>query len=85
MHTPIASSRNGVRDMLERVISSYEEMDGRFAAWAELGRLLSLYEQLQRELERVSYDEIDRMTSEIRIVSSRRCSRWTTSSGASTT
>ena len=66
MHTPIANSRNGIRDMLEQVITSYQEMDGRFASVGGVGRLLGLYEQLQRELERVSYDEIDRLTSDIR-------------------
>jgi hypothetical protein len=68
VHTTIASSTNGVRDILERVLSSYQEIDGRFAAVGGLGRLLNLYEQLQRELERVSYEEIDRMTAEIRTV-----------------
>jgi len=66
VHTTIANSRNGIRDLLEHVIASYQEMDGRFASVGGLGRLLSLYEQLQREVERVSYDEIDRMTGEIR-------------------
>jgi hypothetical protein len=66
VHTTIASSRNGIRDLLEHVIASYQEMDGRFATVGGLGRLLGLYEQLQRELERVSYDEIDRTTADIR-------------------
>ena len=68
VHTSIATTTNGVRDTLERVLSSYQEIDGRFAAVGGLGRLLNLYEQLQRELERVSYEEIDRMTAEIRTV-----------------
>lgn len=68
MHTTIGIPNNGVRDLLDRVLSSYEEIDGRFAAAGGLGRLLNLYEQLQRELERVSYEEIDRMTAEIRSV-----------------
>lgn len=66
MHTTIADSRSGIRDLLEHVIASYQEVDGRFASVGGLGRLLSLYEQLQREVERVSYEEIDRMTAEIR-------------------
>lgn len=66
MHTTIPSSRNGIRDLLEHVIASYQEMDGRFASVGGLDRLLNLYEQLQCEVERVSYDEIDRMTGEIR-------------------
>ena len=61
VHNSIASPSNGVRDILDRVLSSYQEIDGRFTAVGGLGRLLNLYEQLQRELERVSYEEIDRM------------------------
>jgi hypothetical protein len=59
---------NGVREVLDRVISAYEEIDRRFAGSGGLSRLLALYEQLQRELERVSYEEIDRMTGEIKSV-----------------
>jgi hypothetical protein len=67
MHTTIGTlQNNGVRDLLERVLSSYQEIDGRFASAGGLGRVLSLYEQFRRELDRVSYDEIDRMTAEIR-------------------
>jgi hypothetical protein len=68
VHSSLASPSNGVRDILDRVLSSYEEIDGRFTAVGGLPRLLNLYEQLQRELERVSYEEIDRMTAEIRTV-----------------
>jgi hypothetical protein len=68
VHSSLTSTTNGVRDILERVLSSYQEIDSRFAAVGGLGRLLNLYEQLQRELERVSYEEIDRMTAEIRTV-----------------
>ena len=53
---------------MDRVLSSYQEIDARFAAVGGLGRLLTLYEQLHRELERISYEEIDRMTAEIRAV-----------------
>ena len=66
MHTTISIPGNGVRETLDRVISAYEEMDRRFAAAGGLSRLLALYEQLQHELERVSYEEIDRMTGEIK-------------------
>ncbi len=57
---------DGVRDVLDRILSSYEEIDRRFSAAGGLGSLLNLYEQVRRELERVSYDEIDRMTLEIK-------------------
>src|SRR5215469_11104429 len=66
VHNTINIPANGVREVLDRVISAYEEIDRRFAAAGGLSRLLSLYEQLQRELERVSYEEIDRMTGDIK-------------------
>jgi hypothetical protein len=66
LHTTINIPANGVREVLDRVISAYEEIDRRFAAAGGLSRLLALYEQLQRELERVSYEEIDRMTGDIK-------------------
>src|SRR3989442_862007 len=55
-------------DRLERILASYEEMDRRFAAAGGLGSLLNLYEQVRRELERVSFEELDRMTLEIKTV-----------------
>src|SRR5262249_17462057 len=66
VHTTITMPVNGVREVLDRVISAYEEIDRRFATSGGLSRLLALYEQLQRELERVSYEEIDRMTGDIK-------------------
>jgi hypothetical protein len=62
------SGTEGVRDLLDRIVSSYEEIDRRFAAAGGLGSLLNLYEQVRRELERVSYEELDRMTREIKTV-----------------
>ena len=59
---------DSVRDRLERIVSSYEEMDRRFTAAGGLGSLLNLYEQVRRELERVSFEELDRMTQEIKAV-----------------
>ena len=38
------------------------------AAAGGLGSLLNLYEQVRRELERVSFEELDRMTLEIKAV-----------------
>src|SRR5437016_8670732 len=43
-------------------------MDRRFSAAGGLGSLLNLYEQVRRELERVSFEELDRMTLEIKTV-----------------
>ena len=61
----IASS-DSVRERLDRIVSSYEELDKRFTAAGGLGSLLNLYEQVRRELERVSFEELDRMTLEIK-------------------
>jgi hypothetical protein len=62
------SGSDGVREVLDRILSSYEEIDRRFSTAGGLGSLLNLYEQVRRELERVSYEEIDRMTLEIKSV-----------------
>jgi hypothetical protein len=59
---------DNVRDRLDRIVSSYDDMDRRFLAAGGLGSLLSLYEQVRRELERVSFEELDRMTLEIKTV-----------------
>src|SRR2546422_11663578 len=64
----ISTPSDGVRDRLERILASYEEMHRRFAAAGGLGSLLNLYEQVRRELERVSFEELDRMTLEIKTV-----------------
>jgi hypothetical protein len=64
----IGTGNESVRDRLERIMSAYEEMDRRFMAAGGLGSLLNLYEQVRRELERVSFDELDRMTLEIKSV-----------------
>ena len=63
-----ATGTEGVRDLLDRILSSYDDMDRRFASAGGLGSLLNLYEQVRRELERVSYEELDRMTREIKTV-----------------
>jgi hypothetical protein len=62
------ATAESVRDRLERIMSSYEEIDRRFLAAGGLGSLLNLYEQVRRELERVSFEELDRMTLEIKSV-----------------
>jgi hypothetical protein len=63
-----STGTEGVRDRLERIMASYEDMDRRLTAAGGLGSLLSLYEQVRRELERVSFEELDRMTLEIKTV-----------------
>ena len=64
----IGTPSDSVRDRLERILSAYEEIDRRFMAAGGLGSLLNLYEQVRRELERVSFEELDRMTHEIKAV-----------------
>jgi len=64
----LGTTTDGVRDRLERILSSYEEMDRRFISAGGLASLLNLYEQVRRELERVSFEELDRMTHEIKTV-----------------
>jgi len=59
---------DGVRARLDSILASYEEMDRRFMAAGGLASLLNLYEQVRRELERVSFEELDRMTHEIKAV-----------------
>ena len=59
---------DGVRELLDRILSSYQEIDRRFTSAGGLGSLLELYERVRRELERVSYAELDRMTHEIKSV-----------------
>ena len=54
----VATGAHSVRDMLDRILASYEEIDRRFAAAGGVGSLLNLYEQVRRELERVSFDEL---------------------------
>ena len=64
----VETGSTDVREQLERVLGAYEEIDQRFAQAGGLGSVLGLYEQIRRELARVSYDEIDRMTHEIKAV-----------------
>ena len=62
------SAGEGVRERLDRILSTYEEVDRRFTAAGGLGSLLNLYEQVRREIERVSFEELDRMALEIKAV-----------------
>ena len=55
-----------VRGQLERILAAYEDIDRRFTQVGGLGSVMALYEQIRRELARVSYDELDRMTQEIK-------------------
>jgi hypothetical protein len=63
-----SAGEGGVRERLDRILSAYEEVDRRFTSAGGLGSLLNLYEQVRRELERVSFEELDRMALEIKAV-----------------
>jgi len=63
-----ATDEGTVRDALDRVLASYDEIDRRFAGAGGLASIIGLYEQVRRELDRVSYEELDRMTGEIKRV-----------------
>lgn len=64
----IESVTTDVREQLERIVATYEDIDRRFTAAGGVGNVLALYEQVRRELARVSYEELDRMTAEIKAV-----------------
>jgi len=59
---------DNVREHLERILGSYEEMNRRFAEVGGISKLLGLFEDVKRELERVSDQELERATSEIKSV-----------------
>jgi hypothetical protein len=57
-----------VREHLERILASYEDIDSRFSGVGGIAKLLGLFEDVRRELERVSDQELDRVTGEIKNV-----------------
>jgi hypothetical protein len=64
----VETGSGDVRGQLERVLAAYAEIDRRFVQAGGLASVLALYEQIRHELGRVSYDELDRMTQEIKSV-----------------
>jgi len=64
----VETGSGDVRGQLERVLAAYAEIDRRFVQAGGLASVLALYEQIRRELGRVSYDELDRITQEIKAV-----------------
>ena len=59
---------DNVREHLERILASYEEINRRFTEVGGIGKLLGLFEDVKRELERVSDQELERVTGEIKSV-----------------
>jgi hypothetical protein len=64
----VETGMSDVRGQLERVVAAYAEIDRRFVQAGGLASVVALYEQVRRELTRVSYDELDRMTQDIKAV-----------------
>ena len=57
-----------VREHLERILASYEDIDRKFTGIGGIAKLLGLFEDVKRELERVSDLELERVTGEIKQV-----------------
>lgn len=57
-----------IRVALERILTKYDDIDQRAGSAGGLGALLDLYEQVRRELERLSFQEIDGITADIKEV-----------------
>ena len=57
-----------VREHLERILGSYEDINRRFGEIGGIAKLLGLFEDVKRELERVSDQELERVTGEIKNV-----------------
>ena len=64
----VETGMTDVRGQLERIVAAYAEIDRRFVQAGGLASVVALYEQVRRELARVSYDELDRMTQDIKAV-----------------
>ena len=55
-----------IRTALERILATYDDIDRRLGGAGGLPTLLDLYDKVRRELERVSFHEIDELTAEIK-------------------
>jgi len=63
-----ATGQESVRGLLDRLMASYDEVEKRFAGTGGIGNLVAMYEQVRCELDRISYEELDAMTREIKTV-----------------
>ena len=57
-----------VREHLERILASYDQIGTRFASLGGVTRVLGLLEDIRRELDHVSENEIERVTADIKQV-----------------
>jgi len=57
-----------LRDDVERILASYEDISARFSEVGGIDKLLGLFDDVKQELERVSDHELERVTQEIKAV-----------------
>jgi hypothetical protein len=57
-----------VREHLERILASYDQIGTRFAGMGGVTRVLGLLEDVRRELDHISENEIERVTADIKQV-----------------
>ena len=57
-----------VREHLERILASYQQIGNRFAAMGGITKVLGLLEDVRRELDHVSEQDLERVTGDIKQV-----------------
>jgi hypothetical protein len=57
-----------VREHLERILASYEQIGTRFASMGGVTKVLGLLEDVRRELEHVSEHDLERVSGDIKQV-----------------
>jgi len=57
-----------VREHLERILTSYDQIGTRFASMGGVTKVLGLLEDVRRELDHVAENEIERVTADIKQV-----------------
>ncbi len=57
-----------VRAHLERILSAYDDISRRFSDVGGITKLLGIFEDVKRELDRLSDQELERVTDEIKSV-----------------
>jgi hypothetical protein len=62
------SVTESVREHIERILASYEQIGTRFASMGGVTKVLGLLEDVRRELEHVSEHDLDRVTGDIKQV-----------------
>jgi hypothetical protein len=62
------SVTESVREHLERILASYEQIGTRFASMGGVTKVLGLLEDVRRELEHVSEHDLERVTGDIKQV-----------------